>query len=153
MRLAPRPRLARPDLLRAGLCPRADSRRGRLGGCATGVCQAFTPGFYPGVKSGVPFQFGTRYGPIRTRGVWRDAGCWNFSGNGFTRARARSLELSHRFGPIITDDFTWASCALELARVWTALHENQSKYRIAHIPLKVGCVFVVGACVCGCLSL
>ena len=27
------------------------------------------PTITPGVKSGVPFQFGTRYGPIRTRGA------------------------------------------------------------------------------------
>ena len=62
-------------------------------------------------------------------GDGRDAVRWNFS----------VLELFHRFGPIITDDFTWAPCALELfPQVWTALNENQSKCRIAHIPLKVG---------------
>ena len=36
-----------------------------MGGYVTGVCQSLTPG----VKSKVPFQFGTRYGPIRTRGA------------------------------------------------------------------------------------
>ena len=75
-------------------------RAERGGGCVTGM-----PTITPGVKSGVPFQFGTRYGPIRTRGTrrhgvmpgagtflhrvdqserrtvqtWRDAGRWNFS--------------------------------------------------------------------------
>ena len=71
-----------------------------MGGCVTGMSL-----ITPGVKSGVPFQFGTLYGPIRTRGArghgvmpgagtflrrvdqserrtveaWRDAGRWNFS--------------------------------------------------------------------------